>query len=885
MFRWIQRWFWLLARWALRLRYRVRLEGLRELRELRGSTLVMPNHPGYVDPLLLLSHLRMNEGIRPVVFSGMFRKPLLYPLMRLVNALEVPDLTEQSRSAREQTLMMIDSIVAGLQRGESFLLYPSGRAQRRGREEIGAARAAAEILVRCPQANIVLVRMRGVWGSMFSFARTGAAPNLVHCVLRACGWMIANLLFFSPRRNITITVERFDRCELPLPSREKLNRWLENWYNSGESEASAFVPYHYLFGPRDCRFPVLTTAIQVDPGKIRPATIHAVNTLIEEHLRRPLSDSEKQSATQLDRVGLDSLERMEIALEIEDRFGFCSDRVANTLGELWGLADGQLTGADDGPLPVPAVWRKPPNTKSSTDILAETLSEAFVRRALTHPADVAAADRVSGALTYRRLLVGTRLLGKRLARLQGDAIGILLPASVAADLAFFAMHSAGKLPVMLNWSTGPANLNHAVNKLGIRCVVTSRRLIDRLSIEIQNVEYVFLEDLRNGVGRIEATITLLASYFLPDTFLRNLPPSNADDPAVVLFTSGSESTPKAVPLSHRNLISNVRASLAVIQATRVDAMLGCLPPFHSFGLMGTVVAPILAGIRVVHHPDPTDASHLVSTIADYQTSLLVTTPTFLGHMLSVASPEELRTLRIIVTGAEKCPESLFVRLAKLAPHATILEGYGITECSPVVSGNRPEQIKPGSVGPPVDGVEVCVVDPDSRQLLPANTIGLLLVRGESVFRGYLGYDGPDPFIQVGGKRWYVTGDLVQLDDEGFIYFRGRLKRFLKVGGEMVSLPALEEPFDERYPPLETGPQVAVEGIETPSGRWIVLFSTCDITLPHVNGIVAQAGFRGVMRIDEVLRVNAIPMLGTGKTDYRALRKVVADRARIVAKTS
>jgi long-chain-fatty-acid--[acyl-carrier-protein] ligase len=233
-----------------------------------------------------------------------------------------------------------------------------------------------------------------------------------------------------------------------------------------------------------------------------------------------------------------------------------------------------------------------------------------------------------------------------------------------------------------------------------------------------------------------------------------------------------------------------------------------------------------------------------------------------------------------VTGAEKCPEAVFARTRQLAPQATILEGYGITECSPVVSGNRPGLIKPGTVGLPLDGVEVCVVDPESHCPLGGEGTGLLLVRGPSIFGGYVNYDGPDPFVDVSGKRWYVTGDLVQVDADGFLHFRGRLKRFLKVGGEMVSLPALEEPFQDRYPPTEAGPQVAVEGVETPGGRWIVLFSTIDIPLREANAVLAEAGFRGVMRVDEVVRLESLPVLGTGKTDYKVLRKMVAERAAV-----
>jgi len=870
--------FWSLVRLLARVRYRVRISGGESLGNLRGPTLVMPNHPGNIDPVLVLSHLRIPGGVRPTVLSRQYRMPVLYPLMRLVGALEVPDLSKHSHDARARALSMIEAVVAGLQRGESFLLYPSGRVQRRGVEEIGAARAAFETLSRCPQANVVLVRTRGVFGSMFGYAQTARAADLGRCVLRALGWLIANLLIFMPRREVTMTVEVIDRHDLPLSSRDTLNRYLEEWYNRGGPGSPVYVPYHFLFGLREFRFPDLSRAGEVDLSKIRPATRDAVHAFIEEYLGTSLSDEEKRPGNRLEQIGLDSIGRMDIALKIEDRFGFRSDRIADTLGELYALAEGLLTGSDEGPQSAPAAWNRPLTGMLSTDILAETLPAAFVRRALLHPGDVAVADRVSGVLTYRKFLVGTGLMSKRLGTLAGDAIGVLLPASVAADVVFFALHRAGKLPVMLNWTTGPANLAHAVQTLGIRSVVTSRKLIDRLGIEVRGAEYVFLEDLRSKIGRLEAGITLAGSYLLSGRLLRSLPAADPDKPAVILFTSGSESAPKAVPLSHRNLITNVRASLAVLGAHRADALLGFLPPFHSFGLMGNLIAPILAGVRVVHYPDPTDAAGLVRTSAAYRATLMVTTPTFLSYMFGVAKPAELSSLRIVVTGAEKCPESLFHRAKEVVPQAAILEGYGITECSPVVSGNRPEQVKLGTVGQPVEGVEVCVVDPESRSPLAVNTTGMLLVRGPSVFRGYLSYEGPDPFVEVAGKRWYVTGDLVQLDEDGFIHFQGRLKRFLKVAGEMVSLPALEDPIVRWYPATEKGPQVAVEGVETPDGKWIVLFTNTDIALRQANAILTDSGLRGVMRLDEVVRLENIPVLGTGKTDYKVLRKMVSERA-------
>ncbi len=702
--RWLRACFWALIRFLTRFRYRVRVEGLEMLRDLRGPTLVMPNHPGLIDPPLVLANVRLPVELRPIVTTSMYRKKLLYPMMRLVNAVEVPDLAEHSRDAREQTLTMIDTLAEGLNRGDSFLIYPSGRTQRRGIEEIGATRAVADLLERCPQANIVLVRTRGVWGSIFSYAYTGDHPYLERCVLKALGWTFLALGVFLPRRKVTMTVERIDRAALPGITRDKLNPFLEEWYNRGTPEKPTFVPFSFVFGPRTYEFPVLVNTGQVDAARIKPATIRAVNEMLEERLKRPLAEEENSAETVLERLGLDSLERMDLALHIEDRFGFRSDHVAETLGELWALAEGQLGAGGEKAETAPPAWNVPPSTDDEPAVLGGTIGEAFVRRVLTNPDDVSAADRISGVLSYRTLYVGARLMAKRFGKLlplshreraevravasgpadpnppqtdrpsppaplpEGEgSIGVLLPGSVAADVVFFGLHLAGKLPVLLNWTTGPANLAHAVKTLNVRHVITSKKLIDRLGIQIEGTEYVYLEDIRGQIGKLEAVMTLISTYLMPGRMLHRLPRPDLDSPAVVLFTSGSESTPKAVPLSHRNLLTNLRASLKVLQASRKDVLLGFLPPFHSFGLLGNVLAPVLAGIRVAHYPDPTDAAGLVRTVAAYRATIAVTTPTFLSYMFSAAGPTDLASLRVIVVGAEKCPDALFEKAKQMAP--------------------------------------------------------------------------------------------------------------------------------------------------------------------------------------------------------------------------
>jgi long-chain-fatty-acid--[acyl-carrier-protein] ligase len=424
---------------------------------------------------------------------------------------------------------------------------------------------------------------------------------------------------------------------------------------------------------------------------------------------------------------------------------------------------------------------------------------------------------------------------------------------------------------MLNWTTGPANLAHAVASMHLTHVVTSRRFLDRTAITIEGVEYLFVEELRKDIGRLELLGALLQVRLFPSRIRSRVPQGAADSHAVILFTSGSEKAPKTVPLTHDNILSDLRNGVPMMKLTRGDSLLGFLPMFHSFGLTVTGLLPLLGGMRVVHHPDPTDAAGLARKIAAYRPTLSMGTPTLIGYILDRAKPGELTSLRLIIVGAEKCPESLFERRARVAPNAALLEGYGVTECSPVVTFNPPEAIRPGTIGKPLPGVEVRIVDLETNEALPSGRMGMLLVSGPTVFPGYLGHEGPQPFQEREGKRWYVTGDLAEIDADGYLTFRGRLKRFLKAGGEMISLPALEEPFERQYPPTQDGPRVAVEGIEHDNSRQIVLFTTEPLTLQEANARLLAEGFRGVMRLDEVRQVKAIPVLGTGKTDYKALR--------------
>ena len=874
-FRWL---CWAVVRLLLALRYRLTIAGTEEVFRHPGPYLILPNHPAMMDPPNLLVRLWPRFKMRPVLLETNFRNPVLAPVMGLARAIRVPDTDKASAEARQKAEEAGRQVAAALKAGENVIIWPSGRLQRDGAERLGGARTTADVLAAVPEATVVLARTRGMWGSMFSWA-WAEKPNIVGLLLKGAGLLLANLLVFAPRRRATVTLEAFPRDRRPEPTREALNRWLEGWYNAdtgGKSETPTFVPYHFLVGPRTAEFPPPSAGPEVDLGKVKPATKQAVAELLGEKLKRPLAEGENAPDTTFMQLGLDSLDGMEVALQVEQQFGFSADPVPTTVGGLWALAEGLLSTAP--PKPPPKGWFDKPADDRPLGVDGDTLPAAILNQAVRQRRDIIAADDLAGGVTYERLMVGAGAMAARFRQVEAPNVGLLLPASVACDIAFLGLHLAGKLPVVLNWTTGPANLAHAARLTGLTHVVTSKAFIDRTQVEVAGTKYLFLEEVRAGIGKLELLRRLLAVRLFPGwAKARLLSDANPDPhaPAVVLFTSGSEKAPKAVPLTHANVLAVQRGIVAIAHIGRDESIMGFLPMFHSFGLTVTGLLPLVIGIKVVHHPDPTDSGAIVRKIAGYKATLVAGTPTFMQYILDKAKPGDLDSLRLIVVGAEKCPPGLFEKARQVAPRAEVLEGYGITECAPVVSVNRPGESRPGTIGPPLPGVEVSVADLETEELLPAGRRGMLHVAGPTVFPGYLGADAASPFKEFGGKKWYVTGDLAEGDEGGRIVFHGRLKRFLKAGGEMISLPALEEPFAAKYPPTDQGPRVAVEGVETPDGRRVVLFTTEDIALRDANALLQKEGFRGVMRLDEVRKVDVLPVLGTGKTDYKVLRGMLA----------
>ncbi|MCG3179587.1 MAG: Bifunctional protein Aas [Phycisphaerae bacterium] len=864
------------VRSLLRLRYRIVVHGLDELaRDGGGPVVFLPNHPALIDPIILLTLLHRRFRPRVLADAEQVDRFFIRRLAPRIGVRTIPaaDVAVASRDRIEASL---DALIGDLDAGQNILFYPAGHIYRQQAEDLRGNSAVETLLGRRPDARVVLVRTRGLWGSGFGFAAASRPPRVGPTLRRGALGLLASFIFFAPRRRVTITFHEAGPDDLPRPpraSRAAINAALERFYNV-DAEPNTFVPYTLWGGRRRTRPEPARPRGDAEIGDVPDAT----RRLVLDHLRELSGRGEISPSDRLAHdLGLDSLARADLASWLAGEFGFAGFNPESlvTVADVMTAAIGHGVGGGGEVAPVPARWFAADARASQPRRLTlgdgATINDIFLARAARSPRQPVVADQRSGVRSFRDLITAALVLGPEIRRLEGERVGIMLPASVAASVAYLATLLAGRTPVMINWTLGRRSLAHCLESTGVKRVVTARALADRLAaqgVDFGEVtdRFAFIEDLAAGVGRGRK----LWAWLRARLSWRSLRRAPAPEPAVILFTSGSETLPKAVPLTHANLLANIRDILEIISVSDADRMVGFLPPFHSFGLTATVLIPLLAGLPVVYHPNPTEGAALARVIEAYRVTLLLGTPTFLGGIARSAADGQLATLRIAVTGAEKCPDALYDALGRIAPGLTVLEGYGVTECSPIVAGNRPGMVRRGSIGTPLPSVQVAIVDAEtrSRRVEPSRP-GLLLVRGPSVFGGYLG-QAASPFVPFEGQPWYNTGDLVSQDAEGVLTFRGRLKRFVKLGGEMVSLPAIEAALASAFGDGgEEGPSVAVTATEA-AGPELVLFTTRDMDREAVNRLIRDAGLSPIHNVRRVVRVESIPLLGTGKTDYRAL---------------
>ncbi len=882
-----------LARALLSLRYKVKLVGLEKLTpealNRKGGIIFLPNHTAHMEPLLLFLILWPRFKMRPLVVEYIYRKPILKPLMKIVDAMQVPDFevsVNQLKIRRGEKVM--NEIVEDLRKGRNFLVYPSGGLKRSAKEILGGASGVHSMLQKCPEANPVLIRTTGFWGSTFSPAIEGRTPDIAKIIFDGIKTILKNGIFFAPRRQITIEFEPAPANFPKAVSRIDFNRYLEDWYNQYPDGKGGRLREEPLYLVSYSAFRK-QLAIPFNFGKkknlskvsaVSTKTKHDIYAEIRKIVDNPQIEIRDDMNLSTD-LGMDSLNIGELMAFLSMKFDVADvhpedlDSVLSVLE----IAEGARAVSKPRHQETHVGWPKESRRQHPCPPLGNSIPEAFLQSCARMGSAAACGDDLAGVVSYSKMKKSALVLAQYFKTLKGEKIAVLLPASYGAYLTILALQLAGKVPVMLNWTLGRRYLEEMMKVSGAESVVSSWRFLDKLShVEFGDLtdKMLLLEDIRESLSLKMKLKGVYLSFCSVQSVLRSMGIHKTDEnaPAVVLFTSGTEATPKGVPLSHKNIVSNLRSAIHCLDLKPTDVLYGILPPFHSFGFSVAGLCSILSGVRIAFYPDPTDSFALAEGIDRWKISIFCSAPTFLRGLLGAAKKEQLKSVRYFVVGAERTPPELVEKVAQLESGARVVEGYGITECSPILTITRPNYPAIG-VGHPISCVEMCMVHPETRELLANGEDGEVCVRGPNVFGGYLG-KAPSPFIQINGEPWYHTGDLGHFAEDGSLVLSGRLKRFTKVGGEMISLAAVEETIASelvRQEKITTDiPSIAVCADERNPGKTqLVLFSIVDIERDEANEILNKAGFSRLIKIGAVQEVNEIPIMGSGKVNHRQLQ--------------
>jgi acyl-[acyl-carrier-protein]-phospholipid O-acyltransferase/long-chain-fatty-acid--[acyl-carrier-protein] ligase len=534
--------------------------------------------------------------------------------------------------------------------------------------------------------------------------------------------------------------------------------------------------------------------------------------------------------------------------------------------ELKGRHRRQAAGAALYEIMSDLVFRTTPTDRTVFDAVVEAADVHGLKR-------IAVEDPVTGSLSYKKMLIGASVLGKKLMPLasEGKALGVMLPNANGAVVTILGVMSGGRVPAMINFTAGASNILAACKAAEVGTILTSRAFIERGRLDAvvaqlaQSLSIVYLEDVRATVSTGDKLRGLMA-------FRRPLVARKPDDPAVILFTSGSEGTPKGVVLSHRNILANVAQAAARIDFGRRDKLFNVLPVFHSFGLTAGTILPLVSGVPIYLYPSPLHYRMVPELIYGVNATVVFGTDTFLAGYARSAHPYDFRSLRYIVAGAEPVRES--TRRTYMEKFGLrILEGYGVTETAPVLALNTPMFNKFGTVGRLMPGME-----PRLEPVPGVDEGGRLYVRGPNVMLGYLKADNPG-VIEPPPEGWHDTGDIVTIDPQGFIAIKGRAKRFAKIGGEMISLAAVEMLAAQLWPDILSAVATAPDARK--GERLVLVTQKKDATRSEFQAYAKSKGASDLMIPAEVVVLDKLPVLGTGKIDMVGVAKLVKERAAAV----
>ncbi len=845
--------------------------------------LIMPNHIALVDPQILFAVLSKYTAPAPVVAEMYANLPVVKHLFRWLGTIAVADVGANAKPAEVREAF--SGIISALRNGQSVLLYPAGQIAGQGAEALFNRQAGYIAVSQLPpNTRVIGVRTRGLWGSMWSRAWLGKSPPFVQTFVKAIGIIIANGIFFAPRREVHITFEDITEStqQAAASDLQKFNRSLEEFYNQPGEERVNYLSHFWFMDDPERSLPEHIEGSVAAMRSVAPVNIAEIDQVVLKRVQQIIAKQQEitkakvqPGASLIFDLGYDSLGLAELRAVVLSAFQQQAKppiECLKTVADICQMAEGKI---------VVELTAKPCTLHEHTANASalkidkqQPLTEQIRRVCKRFGESPFAYDETLGTLSckdfYRKVIVVSHILKTEF---NDKQIGIMLPASTSSALLVAACWFAGKTPVMLNFTLGQKHILSCAESAQVKHILTAKvfhsKIREQLPSELKT-SFVFLENLLLHTSKTKKLIGLVKSFVPIGLFPEQLP----NEPAVILFTSGSEAAPKMVPLSPQNLLADLWGTLQNINVKNSETLFSYLPPFHSFGFTAGIVLPLISGLRVAYSPNPGDAAEALRVIKAAKASVILTTPTFLRFLLDSAKQQDLASLKLAISGAEACPAPLIKKLQSLTnKKAELLEGYGITECSPVISINPPGKTKVGSVGLPIKGLFALITDPETFTTIPAGESGMIFVHGQSVFNGYGGNAQNNPFVEINNQQWYKTGDIGYIDEDGYLFLTGRLSRFVKIGGEMISLPFLENILCKEFSSDSAEPEVAVEAIEDKKQPKITLFTTQAITKAQANTALQSNGVANIMHIDGVKRVEAIPTLGTGKIDYKSLKNL------------
>ena len=877
---------WFISRilkFLIRFRYHVNITWL-ELLNSDGPKLFFPSHVALMDPIILFAFLWKKKRIKPVVTENYYNIFVLKQIFDLIWAIPVLDLT-RDKNKELDTSEIVWKVIKGLNDGYNVLLYPQWSLARQWFQSIVGKKTAFYASQQAPKnTKILTINIHWLWGSRSSRARTWKRPNLAIFFLKGLRFVIWNLFFFVPKRKVNIEIK--DSTELLHKAEKKwidtFNQELEKFYNSKWEEKVNYLsglcwyntvknhkePDVIIWSIKDLQRTAFNSSTEIST-KVLDKIISIIKKIKPEYSWGITLDTNLV----LD-CFFDSLDMAELKSTVQSAFENSSNPPLLDLKTVWDVAMMATWNSNTNEELKPCNWVVTKDARVIYSHVKLLLNEdstilSLMKETFKKGKNISFSyDWTFWVQSRKDFIVKAYLIADLLKKMPGERIAIMLPSLTATSLLIVWCYLAKKIPVMLNWTLSNEAFSHCIKTQNVEVILTAKSFFQKIQTpRLKKYNMIFFEDILKDISLIQK----LKALFKAKRFRI---PKNISKIAVVLFTSWSEALPKTVELTHENILHDILWTSWLVWLKMNDVELCYLPPFHSFGFILWIAIPLITWVRIVFTPDPNDSKTIANLTEHTKTTFIASTPTFLNGVVQSAKENQLKSLRFAVVWAEKCPKDLFTRFSKKAPQATIIEWYWITECSPIIAVNpfkRNAKIKRGTVWLPILWETVKVVEIDTNKELPANKEGMILIRWLNMFWWYIDPNLESPFVEINWNQRYKTWDLWFFDKDGYLTISWRLKRFVKIAGEMISLPAIETLLSRKWKTKDWEECLAIEAEEKDWNVILTLFTTEKLEKSEVNNYLHEQWARNLVSIDSIIQLKEIPMLGTWKVDHVQLK--------------